>query len=252
MGNMRRAVWIAALVLLCWSCAGRGGGREKISTPLDPSGQCLLVLSEGWGSTEGTLQAFGRSWTGNWKAVGPGISVYLGRSGLGWGRGLHPEQTDGPRKAEGDGRAPAGIFALPTAFGRALPAPPLKSFPFLVLDQDTVCVDDSVSRHYNQVFGARDVPARDWDSSEGMLRPDGLYDLGLLVDHNPKPAEPEGGSCIFVHLPHSPLKPTTGCTTVPREDMERLLRWLDASKRPVIVQLPRVEYARLKAAWGLP
>jgi hypothetical protein len=252
MDNARRALLIAALILICWSCSGRGPGGGKIVTPLDPSGQCLLVLADGWDSTQGTLRAYARSWTGSWKPAGPEAPVYLGRSGLGWGRGLHPEQGDGPRKAEGDGRAPAGIFSLPSAFGRTLPEPPLKGFPFLVLDQDTVCVDDSVSRHYNQVFEASSVPSRDWDSFEHMLRPDGIYDLGLLVDHNPGPVAPEGGSCIFLHLPHDPLKPTSGCTTVPRPDMERLLRWLDAAKRPVLVQLPRAEYVRLKEAWGLP
>ena len=252
MDNTRRAFWIAALVLLCWSCGPRPGSRDKVVTPLDPSGQCLLVLSADWTATQGALRAYERSWTGSWKAVGPEIPVYLGRSGLGWGRGLHPEQAGEPRKAEGDGRAPAGIFALPSAFGRAPLTPPLKTFPFLVTDQDTVCVDDSVSSRYNTVFQADQVPSRNWDSFEHMLRPDGIYDLGLLVEHNPQPATPEGGSCIFVHLPHDPLKPTTGCTTVPRPDMERLLHWLDASRRPVLVQLPQAEYGRLREVWGLP
>jgi hypothetical protein len=31
-----------------------------------------------------------------------------------------------------------------------------------------------------------------------------------------------------------------------------LMRWLDRSRRPAIVQLPADEYARLMAAWGLP
>jgi hypothetical protein len=34
--------------------------------------------------------------------------------------------------------------------------------------------------------------------------------------------------------------------------MEYLLRWLDAKKRPLLVQLPRAEFERLREAWGLP
>jgi hypothetical protein len=35
-------------------------------------------------------------------------------------------------------------------------------------------------------------------------------------------------------------------------NLEELLRWLDARKRPVLVQLTEGDYARLRAAWRLP
>ncbi|MES9995898.1 L,D-transpeptidase family protein [Desulfovibrio aminophilus] len=252
MDNVRRALWIAALIVICCACGGRSTGRDKIPGPLDASDQCVLVLADGWDSTEGVLRLFERSWTGSWKAVGLEIPVFLGRKGLGWGRGLHPEQTEGPRKTEGDGRAPAGIFTLDSAFGRAPLAPQLKTFPFLVVNGQTVCVDDGVSSRYNTVFQADQVPVRNWDSCENMLRSDARYDLGLLVGHNPPPVVPEGGSCIFMHLFSEPPLPTSGCTSMARSDMERLLRHLDTAKRPVLVQLPRAEYGRLKKTWELP
>jgi len=34
--------------------------------------------------------------------------------------------------------------------------------------------------------------------------------------------------------------------------MERLLRWLDSAKRPVLVQLPEAALRSLAPAWGLP
>jgi hypothetical protein len=34
--------------------------------------------------------------------------------------------------------------------------------------------------------------------------------------------------------------------------MERVFRWLDPAKRPVLVQLPRSVYRARRAAWGLP
>lgn len=252
MDNVRRALWIAALIVICCACGGRSTGRDKIPDPLGVSDQCVLVLADGWDSTEGVLRLFERSWTGSWKAVGPEVPVFLGRKGLGWGRGLHPEQGAGPRKAEGDGRAPAGIFTLDSAFGRTPLAPPLKTFPFLEVDGQTVCVDDGVSSRYNTVFQADQVPMRNWDSCENMLRSDARYDLGLLVGHNPPPVVPGGGSCIFMHLFSEPPMPTSGCTSMARSDMERLLRRLDTAKRPVLVQLPRAEYDRLKKTWELP
>jgi len=252
MDNARRAFCIVVLALFCCSCGGRSPGGGKAVTPVASSDQCLLVLAEDWDSTQGTLSLFERSWTGSWKAVGPGVPVFLGRKGLGWGRGLHPEQTEGPRKAEGDGRAPAGIFTLDSAFGRAPLAPQLKTFPFLVVNGQTICVDDGVSSRYNTVFQADQIPVRNWDSCENMLRSDARYDLGLLVGHNPPPVVPGGGSCIFMHLFSEPPLPTSGCTSMARPDMERLLRRLDTVKRPVLVQLPRAEYGRLKTVWGLP
>ena len=43
----------------------------------------------------------------------------FGKNGLAWGKGIadNLDQRDGPVKHEGDGKAPAGIFKLGTAFG---------------------------------------------------------------------------------------------------------------------------------------
>ncbi len=102
------------------------------------------------------------------------------------------------------------------------------------------------------MFESPQAPKHDWTSQEQMLRPDGQYDLGLVVLHNMAPAVPGGGSCIFMHLQTPTPAPTSGCTSMLRPAMERLLAWLDAAKQPLLVQLPKAEYERLKTAWGLP
>ena len=107
------------------------------------------------------------------------------------------------------------------------------------------------SRHYNLVVdrgGVRDV---DWKSSERMRAVEG-YRWGVVVAHNADPPLAGRGSCIFLHIWAGPDKGTAGCTAMAQPNLEELLRWLDARKRPVLVQLPEGEYARLRGAWRLP
>jgi hypothetical protein len=85
-----------------------------------------------------------------------------------------------------------------------------------------------------------------------MGRKDDLYRFVVWVGHNDAPVVPGGGSCIFLHLRAGPDATTAGCTAFEPEPMERLLRWLDPTARPVLVQLPDPEFRRRGAAWALP
>src|SRR5579871_1777988 len=179
--------------------------------------------------------------------IGNAIPVSLGRSGLGWGEGLHPAQSSGPVKKEGDGRSPAGIFRMGTAFGYR----PLDGkWPYRVLTPDTECVDDAQSKRYNRLVD-RSTEKVDWKSSEKMLRSDDLYRIGIVVLHNDQPI-PGKGSCIFLHIRATPESATVGCTAMEPNHIETILKWLDPAKRPILVQLPKAEYQRLKKEWELP
>ena len=85
-----------------------------------------------------------------------------------------------------------------------------------------------------------------------MRRGDALYERVVWVGHNDSPVEPGGGSCIFLHLRAGPESVTAGCTAFDPAAMEQLLRWLDPSARPVLVQLPAAELDARAAAWRLP
>lgn len=216
------------------------------------SRQMLLVVADSWDSSRAMLTPYERSGPRQpWTRAGETIPVLLGRSGLGWGRGLHPQPPDGPVKQEGDGRAPAGVFRLSRAFGYAPLGAAFPAMPYLHLTPALECVDDTASGSYNLVLDGRNAP-RDWNSSEVMRREDHLYELGLAVDHNTSPALAGAGSCIFMHLRREPPAPTAGCTALSRPNMEALALWLDAASQPVLVQLPREEASRLREAWGLP
>ncbi len=124
--------------------------------------------------------------------------------------------------------------------------------PYVALTANVVGVDDARSRYYNRIVRVDQTPDRDWDSAETMRRPDGLYEWGVFVNHNTSPAAPGAGSCIFLHIWRGPDRPTAGCTAMSPDRMVGLVTWLDPKARPVLVQLPREEYGRLAAAWGLP
>jgi D-alanyl-D-alanine dipeptidase len=112
------------------------------------------------------------------------------------------------------------------------------------------CVDDPQSAHYNRIIDRAGVENPDWKSSERMRRDDDQYRWLVVVDHNAQ-SEPGCGSCVFLHVWEAPGKGTAGCTAMDLSSMEGFLRRLDAKKRPMLVQLPQVEFERLREVWGL-
>jgi D-aminopeptidase len=216
------------------------------------SHQLVLSVSAGWDATRSILRLYERSGPqAPWSPVGVPIEGALGRTGLAWGRGLHPAALPGPGKREGDGKSPAGVFDLRLVTGYA-PAPPAGTrLPYRQATSTLVCVDDPRSSRYNQLVDEAQV-SRDWSSAEDMRRPDDLYRLLVWVGHNDAAAEAGGGSCIFLHLRERPDATTSGCTAFDAEPMQRLLHWLEPEARPVLVQLPDAEYRSRAAAWGLP
>jgi L,D-peptidoglycan transpeptidase YkuD (ErfK/YbiS/YcfS/YnhG family) len=171
-----------------------------------------------------------------WRNRAGPIAVTVGRAGLAWGEGEHtaPPPAGFRVKQEGDGCSPAGVFRIPYAFGYA-PAPEAAlSLPYIAVTETLFGVDDPKSKFYNQVIDGNDV-AKDWDSAETMLRPDGLYRWGAFIAHNPK-KEPGRGSCIFLHLWRGRGEGTAGCTAMAENDLKTVLTWLDPAKDPRIVQ----------------
>jgi D-alanyl-D-alanine dipeptidase len=223
------------------------------ASPLVGSSQLVLVVAEGFNDNQARLRRFERGQAG-WRPVGDDVAVTLGKNGLAWGRGLHSATPgDGPVKVEGDGRSPAGVFAFGTAFAyRPEDAWQPTRMPMHRVTHQTVCVETINSKWYNRIVDENTVPVVDWTSPDRMLRPDGLYRYGLMVDHNAPDTRPGAGSCIFFHLWRRPGAPTVGCTAMNEPAMQAVLAWMDASKKPILVQLPRAELERLAPAWGAP
>jgi D-alanyl-D-alanine dipeptidase len=238
----------------CTSSGPEGGAH-----PIDPTAharQLVLVRSADWDSLTGTLVWYERARRGDaWTQIGAPAEINFGRAGLAWGAGLHGGTLDvGPEKHEGDGRSPAGVFRLSAVYGYA-PRDSVRylMMPYIELSSTCQCVDDVRSAYYNLVIDSLSVPQADWTSRERMRPPTGEWNKwGVIVDHNMSPRVPGRGSCIFLHVIEGRGVPTSGCTSIEEDRIADLVRWLDAAKDPILVQLPQQQHLQRKSHWRLP
>lgn len=216
--------------------------------------QTVVVTTENWEATKGAAQLFDRKTTkSKWNPVGESFPVVIGKNGMAWGAGLHELPSDTRRllmKVEGDGKSPAGIFALTKAFGSS-EKPKFAKLPYTKLEEFTECVDDPKSVHYNKIVDRMKVGNFDWKSSEKMLEIGEQYDLGVFVAHNFE-RQAGAGSCIFLHIWKDAESSTVGCTAMERRNIERVLAFLDIKKNPVLIQLPEDSYKQFQTKWNLP
>lgn len=224
---------------LAWGLAGSPVGViEKTLATAEKAGAAVAVKN----AAESTARVTAENLPENPHAPGPAAA-------------LDPvaAATSPPRKIEGDGRAPVGVFPVTAVFGYAAAGSDLAQalrLPYLAAHPGLQCVDDLASAHYNQVVDRATVTV-DWGSAEEMRRADGRYELGAVLAYN-QPPQPGRGSCIFLHVWEAPGVPTAGCTALALPAMRELALWLDAAARPLLLQWPQAEYAARRAAWGLP
>lgn len=250
---LRAALPLLAAAVLA-ACAS--GGLSAPPPAWADARQLVLVTTAGWDADQGQLRRYERSdGTRAWTPVGEPSPVMVGRAGSAWGIGLHPGEVQGPRKREGDGRAPAGVFRIGTAFGYAGEA--TTTWPYQAMQASDYCIDVSGSPLYNRIVDADVVGAAAVaGSTEPMRRDvhangDQRYRLGFVIEHNPD-HRAGAGSCIFAHLWKAPGETTAGCTAMAEPAMVELLGWLQPAHRPVFVLLPLDAYEEQRKAWGLP
>ncbi|HZF71200.1 L,D-transpeptidase family protein [Sulfuricurvum sp.] len=197
---------------------------------LHASEQLIVVLSPELNSSAATMQRYEKHTA--WEKIGEKIPVTLGRSGLGYASGKTP------LKNEGDGRSPAGVFRISSAFG--YDEHPNGLMPYYYADDKLICVDDVEDSRYNTFafLDPRNLPK----SFETMRRNDEVYRNGAVIGYNTA-GEKGRGSCIFIHLNHSDHRPTSGCTAMEEAPLKELIGWLDPQKNPQILQIPMSDCA---------
>lgn len=217
------------------------------------SSQCIVGVSDGWNSSNVTLTLYEKQ-GGAWAPAGPSWTGRLGKSGLVWGLGLHPNPKGATIKQEGDLRSPAGVFDIGGAWGYDKS---IKKNPKLFYRQVTardLWVEDPKSPSYNRnVILDRD-PATAWEKAQQMKQNDYPHSLKLFISHNAPPkVVPNAGSSIFFHIWRGEgSRPTAGCTTMAEDQLRKLIARIDPARRPIYVLLPKAEYAARRGEWKLP
>lgn len=136
-----------------------------------------------------------------------------------------------PEKREGDGKTPVGVYEIRRAFGLA-PAP-ATSIPYTRLSGSELWVDDVASAHYNQWVASADG-SKDWNSAEDLSKQLVAYQYAAIIEYNTANIVKGDGSAIFLHCTEG--KPTSGCISVPKESMIKILELAKPGTRIAIAR----------------
>ena len=217
------------------------------------SSQCLVGTSDGWDSSTGTLRLYQKSGTA-WKPVSDEWKARLGKSGLVWGRGLHPVPAGAVTKKEGDNRSPAGVFAIGGSWGYDASIRKNSALPYRQVTARDLWVEDPASPQYNRNVILDHDPATPWEKKQQMKQDDAAHSLKLFIAHNAPPkVTPNAGSSIFFHIwRRDGAASTAGCTTMAKPKLQWLISQIDPARQPLYVLLPKAEYEKYRAAWKLP
>lgn len=214
---------------------------------------CIVGQAKDWNSSTVTLSLFEKSGK-TWQAVGAPWQGRLGKSGLVWGKGIHPNPRGATLKQEGDQRSPAGVFTIGGAWGDAAS---IRKHPELFYRQVTsrdLWVEDPASPKYNQHIVLDHEPASPWEKKQQMKQNDAAHSLKLFIAHNAPPrVTANAGSSIFFHVwRQGGSRATAGCTTMDKAKLQWLISKIDPKRNPIYVLLPAAEYSELRKDWKLP
>ena len=227
--RLRLGLSVSAIVL----GVPAAGAQPTCPVELQSATQLVLVSIPTVSLHRAAVTLFGRSMTTEaWRTSGATMPAVIGRKGLGWAPSFRARATtSAPRKIEGDGKTPGGIFRLGNAFGFAASS----IFGYVRLSPGReFCVSDPKSPDYNQI-----IPQKPASSIEGEdMGAIGLYRRGFFIDYPTNAAE-RAGSCIFVHVWRSKNSGTSGCVALTQSDVEAIQNWV-RPREAVIAILPHV------------
>jgi len=207
MGSRGTKTLIAVSAILGTALASSAAAQAE------PARQVIVVSAPSATSTTATLTAYERT-GGDWGVVLGPTPADLGELGVG------APQDD-------VFRTPVGTFPLGQAFGRQ-PDPGTRMPYFQATDQDW-WDEDVDSPTYNTHVHAANIDSGD---AENLYDSGGIYDYGVLIEHNPQRI-PGRSAGIFLHVTDG--DPTWGCVAIGRDQMRSILQWLDPSAHPQIV-----------------
>ncbi|MGV9858214.1 L,D-transpeptidase family protein [Gordonia sp. NPDC003425] len=190
-----------------------GTGSSEPGGTAGDSSQLIVVTAPKASDTTATLTAFERGTDNTWKPVIGPTKAFLGAQGMGEPKDNVP-------------RTPEGTFALDQAFGRQ--ANPGTKMPYFQATREDWWDSNMKSPTYNTHVRQAKSPGGD---SENLYDSGPVYDYAVNIAHNPQRV-PGKASAMFLHVTNN--EPTQGCVAIDREDMRKVLTWLDPAKHPKI------------------
>ncbi|GAA0292044.1 L,D-transpeptidase family protein [Streptomyces polychromogenes] len=180
--------------------------------------QLITAVAPAAGSTTGLLTWWDRR-AGRWYEAGRAPARF-GANGL----------TEGATRTQGTNTTPAGLYALPYAFGTAH-APAGTEYAYRrVTDRSWWC-QDNASAAYNR--WTEPLPADCAPGESEHLAAYGTqYAHALVIGFNYEHPVRGRGAGIFLHV--NGRGATAGCVSVPEGAMRELLRWANPRRAPHI------------------
>ncbi|MEV4534151.1 L,D-transpeptidase family protein [Asanoa sp. NPDC049518] len=188
--------------------------------------QVIVVKASGFGTSTGTLQAFGKR-GGNWTPAFDSMPARLGTKGF------------KDNKIEGDLATPTGVYSFGgTMYGIA--GNPGVRYGYHKLVENDWWNENPATEGYNSFFHGADPGG----ASEALWETDPQYRYFAVINYNipVREADPPRGSGIFLHV--SVDRGTAGCVALDESDLVKVLRWLDPAAKPRIVMAPASELDR--------
>ena len=221
--------------------------------------QAVIGIADGWNSSHVTLSLVEKNANGQWvRVLGP-YPGRLGKNGLVWGLGLHTNARNATLKKEGDGRSPAGVFALGGLWvTHKTPVKHNRGVPYVKVGPNDLWVTNTTDARYYNRHVRLDHPARtEWERKEQMRQTDYPHSIKMLICHNTHERKGGvvvgGGSSIFFHIWRNDGKSATaGCTSMAEGNLRTIIARIDPARKPVYILLPREEYAKRRQSWRLP
>lgn len=206
------AVAVATLAMVPANSAPEVTSVQRAESPwfagrVGSASQVISVV--GAGGSNATVSTWQKS-DGGWTPVIDGVAAKIGPLGI--------SHTYG----ESSSATPAGVFAIPSAFGRQ--PDPGSGLAYLRVDNADWWVSDVNSPLYNtHQRCARGTCPFDESRSENLGEQGAVYDHALVMGVNSQRV-PGGGSAFFVHVTNG--APTAGCVAIPATTLVSIMRWI--------------------------
>jgi len=194
---------------------------DKLKDVAGDSEQIVFVCADSLGTSRAEVHTFEKN-NGRWEKVFEPMKAVIGSGGFSYD------------KKEGDKKSPVGAFLLKRSFGRY--ENPGTRLVYTRFSQGDFWVDDANSPYYNTY---QKGPANGrWNSAEDLYGIGDPYKYFIVIEYNTEEPVAGKGSAIFFHIWRNENSPTAGCTAVSEENILKIMKWLDPSRKPLILQYP--------------